>query len=90
MLRAPRSQAIDQVVVLYASGDGGWRGAAVDMFHQIAKAGYYTIGFSSRAFLNVERRRGALVALPSSRPNTNKYSTEGGSCSAWIRRVARS
>jgi fermentation-respiration switch protein FrsA (DUF1100 family) len=58
---APRSQAIDQIVVLYASGDGGWRGAAVDMFHQIAKAGYYTIGFSSRAFLNVERSRGALV-----------------------------
>jgi pimeloyl-ACP methyl ester carboxylesterase len=25
------------------------------MFHQIAQAGYYTIGFSSRAFLKIER-----------------------------------
>jgi hypothetical protein len=61
-IAAPRSQAIDQVVVLYASGDGGWLGAAVDMFHQIAKAGYYTVGFSSKAFLHVERPRGALVS----------------------------
>ena len=37
-------------------------GAAVDMFHQIAKAGYYTVGFSSKAFLHVERPRGALVS----------------------------
>jgi hypothetical protein len=60
-LSAPRSPAADRVVVLYASGDGGWLGAAVDMFHQIARAGYYAVGFSSRAFLNVERPRGALA-----------------------------
>jgi pimeloyl-ACP methyl ester carboxylesterase len=60
-LSAPESPAIDQVVVLYASGDGGWLGAAVDMFHQIAKAGYYTIGFSSRAFLKIERPGATLT-----------------------------
>jgi hypothetical protein len=60
-LAAPGSPAIDQVVVLYASGDGGWLGAAVDMFHQIAKAGYYTIGFSSRAFLKIERSGATLT-----------------------------
>lgn len=60
-LSAPASPAIDQVVVLYASGDGGWLGAAVDMFHQIAKAGYYTIGFSSRAFLKIERPGATLM-----------------------------
>jgi hypothetical protein len=60
-LAAPRSPAVDHVVVLYASGDGGWWGAAVDMFHQIATAGYYAVGFSSRAFLKVERPRGGLA-----------------------------
>jgi fermentation-respiration switch protein FrsA (DUF1100 family) len=44
---------------LYASGDGGWFGAAVDMFRQIAGAGYPVVGFSSRAFLKIERPRGA-------------------------------
>ena len=55
---APPSPLNDRVMVLYASGDGGWRGAAVDMFHHLATAGYGTIGFSSRAFLKVERARG--------------------------------
>ena len=47
--------------MLYASGDGGWFGAAVDMFRQIAGAGYFAVGFSSRAFLKIERPRGTLV-----------------------------
>lgn len=60
-LAAPRTPTADHVVVLYASGDGGWFGAAVDMFHQVARAGYYAVGFSSRAFLKIERPRGSLV-----------------------------
>jgi len=54
----PSPSSADRVVVLYASGDGGWRGAAVDMFQHIAKAGYDTIGFSSKAFLKLEHPRG--------------------------------
>ena len=45
-----------------ATGDGGWFGAAVDMFRQIGQAGYVAVGFSSRAFLKIERPRGALVS----------------------------
>lgn len=59
---APRTPVADGVVVLYASGDGGWFGAAVDMFRQIGRAGYFSVGFSSRAFLKIERPRGALVS----------------------------
>jgi len=59
---APRVPVAPDVVVLYASGDGGWFGAAVDMFRQIAGAGYPAVGFSSRAFLKIERPRGALVS----------------------------
>ena len=59
---APRAPAAANVVVLYASGDGGWFGAAVDMFRQIGNAGYVAVGFSSRAFLKIERPRGALVS----------------------------
>jgi dienelactone hydrolase len=48
-------------LVLYASGDGGWFGAAVDMFKQIARAGYPVVGFSSKAFLKIQRPHGKLV-----------------------------
>jgi hypothetical protein len=59
---APRTPAADHVIVLYASGDGGWFGAAIDMFRRIGSAGYFAVGFSSRAFLKIERPRGALVS----------------------------
>jgi dienelactone hydrolase len=58
----PRPPVAADVLVLYASGDGGWFGAAVDMFKQIAAAGYPAAGFSSRAFLKIDRPRGALVS----------------------------
>jgi pimeloyl-ACP methyl ester carboxylesterase len=61
-LSTPSHATADGVLVLYASGDGGWFGAARDMFHRIATAGYYTVGFSSRAFLKLERPRGPLVS----------------------------
>lgn len=57
----PESPTTPPVVVLYATGDGGWFGAAVDMFQQIARAGYNTVGFSSRAFLSIERPRGSMT-----------------------------
>jgi hypothetical protein len=58
---APRTPVAPGVIVLYASGDGGWFGSAVDMFRQIADAGYLAVGFSSRTFLRIERPRGSLV-----------------------------
>jgi dienelactone hydrolase len=43
-------------LVLYASGDGGWFGAAVGMFHTIANNGFPTVGFSTKAFMRIEQR----------------------------------
>ena len=51
----PVSDSPSASFVLYASGDGGWFGAAVDMFRTIAASGHPTVGFSSRAFLKLER-----------------------------------
>ena len=42
-------------LVLYASGDGGWFGTAVQMFRTLAASGYPAVGLSSRAFLKIER-----------------------------------
>jgi fermentation-respiration switch protein FrsA (DUF1100 family) len=42
-------------LVLYASGDGGWFGTAVQMFRAIAAEGHPVVGLSSRAFLKIER-----------------------------------
>jgi len=44
-------------LVLYASGDGGWFGAAVGMFHTIASNGYPTVGFSSKELMRIEHKR---------------------------------
>ena len=41
------------VLVLYASGDGGWYGAAVGMFEEISAFGYPTVGFSSRSYMKI-------------------------------------
>ena len=58
----PITPIVPDVMVLYATGDGGWFGAAIDMFQEIADAGYPVAGFSSRAFLRIERPKGALVS----------------------------
>jgi hypothetical protein len=47
----PRPRAPD-VLVLYASGDGGWFGAAVDMFRAVGDAGFYAVGLSTRTLLH--------------------------------------
>lgn len=60
-LAVPARPAPGAPLVLYASGDGGWFGAAVDMFQQLARAGYPVAGFSSRAFLKIQRPHGGLV-----------------------------
>lgn len=55
--QAPRIPAL----VLYASGDGGWFGTAIDMWRLMAHEGVAAAGFSARAFLKVERPRGARL-----------------------------
>lgn len=59
-LAAPGAAVAAQPLVLYVSGDGGWFGAAVDMFQVIARAGYNAVGFSARTFLRLERPGGRL------------------------------
>jgi hypothetical protein len=60
-LARPAALSPGAPLVLYASGDGGWFGAAVDMWRQMGKAGYATAGFSARAFLKIERPRGSVM-----------------------------
>jgi Bacterial virulence protein (VirJ) len=60
---SPSRPIAPDVLVLYASGDGGWFGSAVDMFQQIVGDGYYAVGFSSRTFLNVQRPAGEATTV---------------------------
>jgi dienelactone hydrolase len=46
---------------LYASGDGGWFGAAVGMFRELATTGCPVVGISSKAFLKIDRPSKKLV-----------------------------
>jgi len=60
-IAAPAPLVHPDVLVVYASGDGGWFGAAVDQWRKIAQSGYATVGFSSRSFLRIERPPGAAL-----------------------------
>ena len=60
-IAAPAPLVHPDVLVVYASGDGGWFGAAVDQWRKIARSGYATVGFSSRSFLRIERPPGAAL-----------------------------
>jgi hypothetical protein len=51
------------VLVLYASGDGGWYGEAVGMFEEISAFGYPTVGFSSRSYMKILSRSQEPVTL---------------------------
>lgn len=57
---APVAPMTSPPLVLYASGDGGWFGAAVDMFHIIAADGYPVVGISSRSFMKLAAQRAPL------------------------------
>jgi len=47
------SSAPKRSVVLFAPGDGGWRGVAVDFARQIASWGYDVYGLDTRQYLSV-------------------------------------
>ena len=48
---APAARPDSKPIVLYASGDGGWRGFAVTMAETMASWGYDTFGLDSKAYL---------------------------------------
>jgi len=60
-IATPAPLVYHDVLVVYASGDGGWFGAAVEQWRKIAQSGYATVGFSSRAFLRLERPPSAAL-----------------------------
>jgi hypothetical protein len=48
--------------VLYASGDGGWFGAAVGMYRAMADSELNVVGFSTKTFMNgAQERHGSLT-----------------------------
>ena len=51
-LAVPAHPRAPDVLVLYASGDGGWFGTAVEMFRAVGDAGFYAVGLSSRTLLH--------------------------------------
>jgi dienelactone hydrolase len=60
-IAAPSALARRDLLVVYASGDGGFFGSAKEQWREIARNGYATVGFSSRAFLRIERPHGAAL-----------------------------
>jgi hypothetical protein len=50
-LSEPLSAANPQALVLYATGDGGWRGKDKDAFEHMTRWGYPLAGFSSKEYL---------------------------------------
>jgi hypothetical protein len=52
-LAHPREVHPPNLLVLYASGDGGWFGAAVKMFEDLTQLGYPAVGFSARSYMKL-------------------------------------
>ena len=52
-LASPRDTHPPDLLVLYASGDGGWFGAAVKMFEDLTNLGYPAVGFSARSYMKL-------------------------------------
>jgi pimeloyl-ACP methyl ester carboxylesterase len=48
---SPRHVAADKPLLLYATGDGGWRGKDKEVFHQMTLWGYPVAGFSAPSYL---------------------------------------
>jgi hypothetical protein len=53
------------LLVLYASGDGGWFGAAVKMFEDLTQLGYPAVGFSARSYKKLLGYGDASVSVDS-------------------------
>lgn len=51
----PAAPVRTDLVVVYASGDGGWFGSAIAQWREFARAGYASVGFSARSFLHITR-----------------------------------
>ena len=60
-VEVPAAPIRTNLVVIYASGDGGWFGAAIAQWREIAQAGYVSVGFSARSFLRITRPAGAAL-----------------------------
>ena len=52
-LGMPQGDLCSNILVIYASGDGGWFGTAVEMFKEIAQLGFPVAGFSARSYLKL-------------------------------------
>jgi hypothetical protein len=60
-LSEPVSAAAPQVLLLYATGDGGWRGKDKDAFEHMTRWGYAIAGFSSKDYLRHLERRSEIT-----------------------------
>ncbi len=47
----PRQPGVPRAMLLYATGDGGWRGNDRHVFDELASLGYPVAGFSARTYL---------------------------------------
>ena len=50
------------VLILYATGDGGWEGASKAVFQHLAERGYPVVGFSARDYLKDLRRDRTFIS----------------------------
>ena len=71
-LAVPLKPRVPGVLVLYASGDGGWFGSAEDMFRAVGGAGFYGVGLSTRTLLH---RRSPAGAPPGVQELARDYRT---------------
>src|SRR5262249_3486024 len=50
---AQEERSHSNILILYASGDGGWFGEAIKMYEEVVHLGYPSVGFSSRSYMKL-------------------------------------
>jgi type IV secretory pathway VirJ component len=60
----PATPRQPQLMILLASGDAGWMGAAGDVFEHLAESGHPIAAVDSREVVKYVKRSGGLMAIP--------------------------
>ncbi len=53
-----------KILVLFATGDAGWRGVSGEVFEHLAGKGYYLAGYDARQIVRQVKRSGSLTSIP--------------------------
>jgi hypothetical protein len=72
----PKTPKAPQFLILFATGDAGWRGASKPIFEHLAEQGYYVASYDSRQVIKAIKRSGDLITPAQGFRNMEKLTSQ--------------